>query len=242
LGLSSQEHISSYANLVGVDNNLYYAGTPSATNVIFYDGTNTDQTLAAYKTRVSPRDGNAVTEDPPFINSTVIPYNLHMSTVIPTQTESGGIPVATVTTDYDGDTRLNPPDIGADEFFGQMLDINPPIIVYTPLLNTTSTSARTLTASISDAGSGVPVAGIGLPRLYWKKNFNGVWTGVTSTFLSGSNYQFSFGGGVAGGDTVYYYVVAQDGATTPNVIANPSAGAGGYTANPPAAATPPTNP
>ena len=234
---------TSYTNLVGVDNNLYYAGTPSATNVIFYDGTNTDQTLSAYKSRVSPKDALAVTENPPFVNSTVIPYNLHMNTTIPTQTESGGTPVATVTTDYDGDTRnATHPDIGADEFGGQILDLNPPVIVYTPLLNTTSTSARTLTASVSDAGSGVPTAGLGLPRLYWKKNFNGAWTGVTSTYLSGSNYQFSFGGGVTGGDTVYYYVVAQDGATTPNVIANPSTGAGGYTANPPAASVPPTSP
>ncbi len=228
------------------NNNDFYAGTPSATNLIYYDGTTAYQTLAAYKALVTPRDAAAFTENPPFINVATTPYNLHMSTTIPTQTEKGGTPVTTpvaITDDFDGNTRnATTPDVGADEFNGLILDLTPPVISYTPLLNTTSTSARTLTASVSDAASGVPTAGIGLPRLYWKKNYSGAWTGVTSTYLSGSNYQFSFGSGVAGGDTVYYYVVAQDGATTPNVIANPFAGAGGYTANPPTASTPPTSP
>ena len=50
------------------------------------------------------------------------------------------------------------------------------------------------------------------------------------------------GGSVSIGDTIQYYVAAQDGAATPNVITNPVAGAGGFTPNPPAAATPPTTP
>ncbi|WP_290662412.1 hypothetical protein, partial [Ignavibacterium sp.] len=133
------------------------------------------------------------------------------------------------------------PDVGADEFAGTPLDLTAPLISFTPLLNTGSTSARTLVASITDA-SGVPTSGIGLPVLYWKINSGGTWTGATATYLSGSNYQFSFGSGVSAGDTVFYYVVAQDNATTPNVGAFPSAGAGGFTANPPAASTPPTNP
>ncbi|GIV45694.1 MAG: hypothetical protein KatS3mg036_0512 [Ignavibacterium sp.] len=63
-------------------------------------------------------------------------------------------------------------------------------------MNTGSTSARTLVASISDP-SGVPTSGIGLPVLYWKINSGGTWTGATASYLSGSNYQFSFGSGVA---------------------------------------------
>ena len=39
-----------------------------------------------------------------------------------------------------------------------------------------------------------------------------------------------------GADVVSYFVVAQDGAATPNVSVSPSAGAAGLTANPPAAA------
>uniref|UniRef100_A0A7V3E778 Choice-of-anchor D domain-containing protein n=1 Tax=Ignavibacterium album TaxID=591197 RepID=A0A7V3E778_9BACT len=225
--------------------NDFYAGTPSATNLIYYDGTNSDQTIAAYKTRVSPRDANSFSENPSFVNSTTAPYDLHINPSIATQLESGGVPVTTpitITDDFDGNTRnVTTPDVGADEFTGTPLDLTAPLISYTPLLNTSSTSARTLVASISDP-SGVPTSGIGLPVLYWKINSGGTWAGATATYLSGNNYQFSFGSGVAVGDTVFYYVVAQDNATTPNVGAFPSTGAGGFTANPPAASTPPTNP
>ena len=44
------------------DNNLFYAGT-AAGSAIYFDGTNTDVSLAAYKTRVGPtRDANSVSE------------------------------------------------------------------------------------------------------------------------------------------------------------------------------------
>jgi hypothetical protein len=119
-------------------------------------------------------------------------------------------------------------------------DLNPPIISYTPLINTNSTGSRTLTATITDS-DGVPTTGIGLPVLYWKID-TGSWNSATGTFIGGNNYQFTFGGGVVVADIVYYYIVAQDSAATPTVGAFPSGGAGGFTANPPAAATPPTFP
>ncbi|MGQ9643831.1 MAG: beta strand repeat-containing protein, partial [Ignavibacterium sp.] len=235
--------ITTYAT--ASNNNDFYAGTPSANNLIFYDGTNSDQTIADFKSRVSPRDANSFSENPPFVNATTAPYDLHINPSVATQLESGGFPVSSpiaITDDFDGNTRnASTPDVGADEFNGIPQDLTPPIITYTPLINTSSTSARTLVASITDA-SGVPISGIGLPVLYWKINSGGSWTGATASYLSGSNYQFSFGSGVTAGDTVFYYVVAQDNATTPNVGAFPSSGAGGFTANPPAAATPPTSP
>jgi hypothetical protein len=226
------------------NNNDFYAGIPGANNVIFTDGTNYDQTIGAFKGRVSPSDGASFTENPPFVNIGSSPYNLHINTAIATQTESGGTPVTTpiaITDDFDGNTRnVTTPDVGADEFSGIGIDLTPPSIVYTPLNPTSSLSSRTLTASISDA-SGVPTAGSGLPVLYWRIN-SGSWSPATATYISGSNYQFTLGSGVALGDTVKYYVVAQDDVVPPNVGAFPSAGAGGFTANPPAAATPPTNP
>jgi hypothetical protein len=121
-------------------------------------------------------------------------------------------------------------------------DLNPPAISYTPLFNTNSTAGRALTASITDV-DGVPVSGLGLPVLYWKIN-TGSWQSATGSFVSGNNYQFTFGSGVTTpGDIVYYYIVAQDNVTpTPNVGAFPSGGAGGFSANPPAASTPPSFP
>lgn len=221
------------------NNNLYYAGTPSSTTPIYYDGTNLYNTLADYKTIVATRDAAAVTEMPPFMNSSLTPYNLHINTAIPTYCESGGTPVSSVTTDYDGDTRnATTPDIGADEFTGITFN-PPPVITYTPLQNTQSTSNRNLIATIIDATDGVPTTGIGLPVLYWKIN-SGSYTGSTSTFIGSNQYSFDFGTGVNIGDVVSYYICAQD--NLGNTTSSPYAGASGFSANPPAASTPPSSP
>ena len=238
----SSTTLTSYANTA--DNNLFYAGTPSANNLLYYDGTNSDQTLASYKTRVSPRDVHSVMENPPFINVSVTPYDLHISTSTATQCESGAFPVSSpipVSTDYDGNARSATfPDIGADEFTGIMSDLSSPYIVYTPLTNTASTSARLLTAAITDP-SGVPVTGIGLPVLYWKIGA-GAYSAAPATSLGGGQYQFSFGAGVVVTNVVSYYICAQDNVATPNVGASPAGGTSGYTPNPPASLTPPATP
>ena len=56
------------------------------------------------------------------------------------------------------------------------------------------------------------------------------------------DYSLVSGGSVSPGDTIQYFVVAQDNAGTPNVTSNPLAGASGFTANPPAVSTPPNPP
>lgn len=108
-----------------------------------------------------------------------------------------------------------------------------PTTSYTPLGNTCITGARTLSANITDS-DGIPTAGIGLPVLYWRINA-GAYTPATGTFISGSQYDFSFGAGAVAGDVVSYYIVAQD--NLGNVNGAPAGGTG-YTANPPAATTP----
>jgi hypothetical protein len=227
------------------NNNDLYAGVPGAANLIYYDATNSDQTLNEFKTRVAPRESNSVSEMPTFIDIAAAPYNLHLNTTVATQLESGATPVSApiaVTTDYDGDSRnANTPDIGADEFNGVLLDLTPPTIVYTPLLNTVTTTARSLVVDVTDA-SGVPTTAPGWPYLYWKKGVDGAFVGVAPSSVTGSDYTFNFGAGTTSGDTVFYYVVAQDAATSHNTGAFPSAGAGGFTSNPPAASTPPTTP
>lgn len=129
----STNTLTTYSNTS--NNNLFYAGTPSANRVIFYDGTNFDTTLALYKVRVAPRDANSVTENPPFMNIATRPYNLHIDTTVATLCESGADTITTtpfpILTDYDNQPRYpnpgypnNPsypathPDIGADEFGG----------------------------------------------------------------------------------------------------------------------------
>lgn len=207
-----------------------------------------DQTFAGWQAAsagdLASYSGVGVT----FVNSA---NNLHLNMgVTPTTIESGGVAIAGITTDIDGQTRPGPagsvnggafaPDIGADEFDGVYLDLVAPNIAYTALGFTCTGSARTLTATITD-GSGVPTAGAGIPVLYWKINA-GAYTPVTGVSMGGGQYQFTFGGGAVTGDTVSYYVVAQDSTGTPNVTSFPLVGASGFTSNPPAAATPPTTP
>jgi hypothetical protein len=223
--------------------NDYYAGTPGVNNLIFYDGTNSDQTIAAYKARMSPREANSISDNPTFTSITGFNSDyLHINTTVPTQIESGGVSIPAILDDFEGDNRNTlSPDMGADEFSGVGVDLTAPAITFTPLPFTCDgTLNRSLIASITD-GSFVPTSGPGLPVLYWKIN-QGSWIASTGTPVTQTSFDFSFGIGATLGDSVSYYIVAQDMATSPNVGASPSGGASGFTASPPAAGTPPTNP
>ncbi len=172
----------------------------------------------------------------PFVSVT----DLHIPGGTNTQLESGAVPVG-VTTDIDGAARNSFPDIGADEFAGVAIDYAPPVITYTPLLNTCTLGNRTLNVTITDA-SGVPNSGSGVPQLYWRINA-GAYVSVGPSAIAGSVYTFTFGAGAVFPDVVSYYIVAQDAAGTPNVIASPSIGAGNnYLSDPPSADVPPTTP
>lgn len=247
---STSTNLNNYATTS--NNNAFYAGTPSASNVLYYDGLNFDQTMVDFKTRVAPRESASFSEDVDFVNVAASPFDLKLDLTTATQCESGGQRITTpvaITTDYFATIRAletgylgtgTAPDIGA--FEGEMtpLDLIGPSISYTALANTSSTSARNIVVTVTDA-SGVPTITPGWPNLYWRINA-GSWNAATPSDVTGSNYTYSFGNGVSPGDVVQYYVVAQDNASTPNVSAFPSAGAGGFTTNPPAASTPPTTP
>ncbi|GAA4352251.1 hypothetical protein GCM10023185_11700 [Hymenobacter saemangeumensis] len=113
------------------DTNLYYAGTPAANRLIYYDGTNSDQTMAAFKTRVAPREAGSVTENVAFVSTTGTAAGfLHIDPSVPTLVESRGAAIAGLTDDYDAlNTRPaggyplagqtngggSAPDLGADE-------------------------------------------------------------------------------------------------------------------------------
>ncbi|HMK24787.1 MAG TPA: PKD-like domain-containing protein, partial [Chitinophagaceae bacterium] len=226
------------------NNNLFYAGTPSATNVIYTDGTSTATTMAAYIAGVftagtiAPRDAASITENPPFLSTTGSSANfLHINPAIPTLVEGGAAPIPGFTDDYDGNTRnVNAPDIGADEglFIG-------PNISYVPLGNGIVGVNQTLTATITDP-TGVPTAGAGLPVLYYKVNA-GAYTPVTGVSIGSGQYTFTFGSATTvNGDVVSYYIVAQNNGAPLNVTVYPRIAAGGFSSSPPAVSTPPTNP
>ncbi|WP_111000642.1 Ig-like domain-containing protein [Taibaiella soli] len=145
--------------------------------------------------------------------------------------------VPAVTLDYSGIIRTMPADAGALQFTGTAAgDFTPPAISYTALSpKTYCLSAPVLTASISDA-SGVNTT-TNAPRLYYRKasesdtfgvypgnnvsSFNG-WKYVTGVNTGGSNFSFAFDysiltSSITGGDSVVYFIAAQDNNTNPNV-------------------------
>ena len=240
--------------------NDFYAGTPGASNLIYSDGTSSALTINDYKTgvftagNIANRDSVSVTENPVFLSTTGSDATfLHINSTTASQLESGGATISTYTTDFDSTARypntgypLNPsypptaPDIGAVEFGGIPSRMNPPLITYTPLLNTASTSSRTIIATITSV-NGIPTTGTGMPNLYFRIN-SGSYTPVVSTNYATNQYQFIISGTFNPGDTISYYFVAQDNAVPQNVVASPSAGASGYGVNPPSVSVPPSTP
>lgn len=208
-------------------NDYYVSGSQGYLGYLGADQT----TLAAWQTATT-QDANSLNVNPQYNSTTDLRPALGAPIL------AVGTPVS-VTIDYTGITRSGTtPSMGAYE---NGVDAAPPVITYTALGNTTSTTDRTLSTTITDAGAGVPTSGIGLPVLYWRIN-SGSYTAATGVFISGNTYEFTFGAGVSVGDVVSYYIVAQDNFSTPNVTSNPLTGAGGFTANPPACSTPPTTP
>lgn len=111
------------------NNNCFYAGTPGANNVIFYDGT-ASYLMSPYQALVGgTKDNLSFEEMPPFVNVTTMPYDLRLQTTVSTKCESGGerITSPAITTDAEGTIRWgedgytgtgSTTDVGADEFEG----------------------------------------------------------------------------------------------------------------------------
>jgi len=111
--VASYRNGTSVANVSNeTNNNIYYAGVPSNTNLIYYDGTSTYSTLSSYQSAYTGFDQGSFTEEVPFISIA----NLHMNPTVATIVEGGAIVITSVTTDIDGNSRnTTTPDIGADE-------------------------------------------------------------------------------------------------------------------------------
>ncbi|AFH49531.1 Hypothetical protein IALB_1824 [Ignavibacterium album JCM 16511] len=103
----------------------------------------------------------------------------------------------------------------------------PPAISYLPLNNTSSTSNRILTAQITD-DFGIASAPND-PRLYFKKKSETNFVFVNASSIVGNDYTFTIdysllSGPIAAGDTIVYYVAAQDNAG--QTVTNPFGGSG----------------
>jgi hypothetical protein len=221
------------AAIGSINNNVYYSSGTGAGSFILGNFNGVDKaTLSAWQASTG-QDGSSGFVNPGFTSTT----DLHIPPAA-SQLESGAVAIAGITTDYDGQARPGPagsvngggtlPDIGADEFDGIPSDLTPPVISYSVLGPTCSTSDRTITATITDA-SGVPVAGALQPRIYFRKNAGSYFSSqgiLSSGSATSGTWTFTITvaamGGVTVGDQVFYFVIAQDIATTPNISSNPS--------------------
>lgn len=108
----------------------------------------------------------------------------------------------------------------------------------TTIANTFGTGNRTLTARITDLtpynGTGVPLTGNLVPRIYYKKIADVSWvstpgvnqtgTGIDGTWLFTVDHSL-LTGGVVGGDQIQYFLVAQDQSVAlghPNISSYPA--------------------
>lgn len=256
--IRSSTTLTNYA--AASNTNLFYGGPADATHLIFADGTNAVQTIGAFKTLVASREGNSVSESPTFLSTTASASNfLKVDSLVATQLESGGSTISSpaITNDFYNIARYpnagypenlsNPatsPDIGANEFGGIPVDMNPPNISYTAFTNSSLTD-RVLTSTITDI-TGVPTTGPLQPRIYYRKNA-GSYVSAQGSLQSGTgtngvwNFTITAAdlGGVVPGDVVGYFVIAQDLAG-PYITSNPSAGLVATDVN--TVTTPPTTP
>lgn len=108
------------------NNNIFYAGIPSANNLLYADGMQASQTLPGYKALVTPMDALSESENTTFLSVSGANTNfLHVDATIPSLTESGATAIPNITDDVDADIRHGSlgyagtgtaPDIGADEY------------------------------------------------------------------------------------------------------------------------------
>jgi hypothetical protein len=161
---------------------------------------------------------NTIKHDPAFkkpygdINS----VDLHVQDT--TIAEGNGKANYTVLTDYDGQQRskYTPTDIGADAIKGTAPDTSLPYIYLMPLANTASTADRYITATVYD-GKGISLTN-NVPELYYKRNNTSTYTKAKGKLVAGNAWINTWGfslsgaalGGVKMGDTIHYFVLAQD--------------------------------
>jgi hypothetical protein len=120
----SSAYLPSYSLLS--DNNIFYAGPPSASHLIFHDNTNAIQTLTSLQTMAAPREASSLTENTAFTSTAGSSAAfLHINTGIYSLSNNGAVNISGITDDHDGNVRQGnagytgsgtAPDIGADEY------------------------------------------------------------------------------------------------------------------------------
>ena len=199
------------------NNNIFYAGTPGANNLIFTDGTNNDQNVISYKVRVSPSDALSGTENTALLSTTGSSANfLHVDGTVASMSESGAVNIAGFTDDYDGQTRFgNPgyvgtgtaPDMGADEYAGTALpSLAAPI-------NFTSNTPTVSTFNITWDDNSVGEAGFIVSRSLNIAGPFSVVASIPSSSSASTGTTYTLPQSALLGNTTYYYQIVAANAT-----------------------------
>ncbi len=225
-------------------NNIYYAGTPSTTRLIYWDGTLGCQTINTYQRRIKIAEMASTSENVSFASTTGSASNfLHINSTTPTVVESNGVNIAGFTDDFDAAIRQgntgysgsgSAPDIGADEgnFTASTTDAFPPAIYNVNAPVSCYTTSRNIKATIVDNG-GLPLSSGTRPRIYFKKGKSGTFQSTSGSLTSGTRFNgtwtftlnYSALGSFNTGDTAYVYCIVQDSSSTPNISSYPAGAA-----------------
>lgn len=225
-------------------NNIYYAGTPGTTRLIYWDGVLGCQTINTYQRRIKVAEMASTSENVSFTSTTGAASDfLHINSSTPTVIESNGANIAGITDDYDAAIRQgntgysgsgSAPDIGADEgnFTVTTTDAFPPAIYNVSAPVSCYTTSRNIKATIVDNG-GLPISSGTKPRVYFKKGKSGTFQSTTGSLTSGTRFNgvwtftinYSAFGSFNTGDTAYVFCIVQDSASTPNISSYPAGAA-----------------
>lgn len=135
---ATNESLASSAYSPNSGHNNFYAGIPSTSHLLVSSVDGFFETISTLQSIAAPAESGSISENPPFVNPTTAPYDLHLQTGIATLLESGGQRVTSpsIPIDYDSDTRWGESgysgsglstDIGADEGDFTTFSLRPPI-------------------------------------------------------------------------------------------------------------------
>ena len=224
-------HYSIYCNAIGtvfsyIDYNDYYTGGTG--NLGYLGGAGPQPDLVSWR-GATGQDIGSISGNPLFGSATNLQPASLSSPVL-----NAATPIALVPEDFNSNARsASTPTIGAYE---TIADIIGPDITYAPFSNNLCNGNRTLSNVEMTDPAGVETATGIRPRLYYKKMSNSNtfinntsatngWKYVEATGTGNSPFSFTtnfslVSGGVAIGDVIQYFVVAQDQEITPNVSIN----------------------
>ena len=229
-GINNALQIGS-SNLIYSNNNILFAngtGGRTASTSINY----TNLSGASSWQLASGLDLKSGSSDPKFINATgnAFAVDLHLNSSNPAEGNGSMDADVTTTEDFDGNIRSSrtPSDIGAHSGnFTLSSDIIAPVITLNPFHNDGNLSGTRILTNVKITDNvGIPLTGSTMPRIYFSKGKLGTWYSSAATSLSGTstNATGTFGinystmGGVSIGDTINYFIIAQDNAG--NLISN----------------------